>query len=597
MTPAPTAVRGPALAAPLAVAVAVGVGSYLLILAAFALFVPATVVSPLWLPSVPAVVAVMVRCPRSWWVWVVVGFSVGALVARVGTVGWMLTATQGVVNAAEVVVASFILTNRRDYRDRRLRVVRDAVRFTTAAVCAVAVGALLLLVSIAILPGDPPTFSVLTGYVVTHLLGYLTVAPLLLPDKLIRGWGWWSGLEFAGVTLAVCALSAWALLQVDSDGRAFVMLVPVMWSAVRFDAVRATAVSALTCALAAYATAHGRGPLASATELVARQFLTEVFILVVTASTVGLVLVTRHRTQLATAARDSERTLLVAIRDALIGMYSIRLDPGRVGEIRDVNTALCELLRYQPEQLIGRHCSILGARGDTEQMQLLQSHLDRFVAREISTLREESTFRTSDGQQRWVELNLSMVESVGEARFLLVHVHDLTDRENAKRSLERMALHDPLTGLANRTLLFRCLGEEMAVARSEGRDVGLLYLDLDGFKQVNDTHGHDAGDTVLIAVGRRLAGAVRHDATVARLGGDEFAVLTPIVGDDDELVVIADRVRKLLCEPIGIGPGVAVSIDVSIGVGTTRDAETADDLIRTADQAMYAVKEARRVPR
>jgi diguanylate cyclase (GGDEF)-like protein/PAS domain S-box-containing protein len=509
----------------------------------------------------------------------------------------MLTLTQGVVNASELVVASFILTNRRDYGDRRLQVVRDAVRFTVAAVCAVAVGALLLLAAIAVLPGNPPTLGILAGYVITHLLGYLTIAPLLLPAKLFRGWGWRSGLEFATVVLAVCALSVWALLQPDPDGRAFVMLVPVMWSAVRFDAVRATAVSALTCALAAYATAHERGPLAIADDLVHRQFLTEVFILVVAASTLGLVLVTRHRVQLARSARDSERTLLVAIRDALIGMYSIRLDPGRVGEIRDVNTALCALLRYRPEQLIGRHCSILGARGDREQMRLLQSHLDRFVAREISTLREESTLITSDGERRWVELNLSMVDSVGESRFLLVHVHDLTERESAKRSLERMALHDPLTGLANRTLLFRRLGEEMAAARSGGHPVGLLYLDLDGFKEVNDTYGHDAGDVVLTAVGRRLAGAVRPDATVARLGGDEFAVLARVDGGDGDLRLIADRIRALLREPIGIEAGLSVSIDVSIGVATTRGGETADDLIRAADQAMYAVKEGRRARR
>jgi diguanylate cyclase (GGDEF)-like protein len=176
---------------------------------------------------------------------------------------------------------------------------------------------------------------------------------------------------------------------------------------------------------------------------------------------------------------------------------------------------------------------------------------------------------------------------------VLAHVHDLTDREDAKRSLERMALHDPLTGLANRTLLFQRIG----AARGAGRPAALLYLDLDGFKQVNDTYGHNAGDTVLIAVARRLAGAVRPDATVARLGGDEFAVLSPIDGATGDLPAIADRIRRLLREPIGIGSGVTVTIDVSIGVGTTAVADTADDLARAADQAMYAVKEVHRSAR
>ncbi|MEO7125305.1 MAG: diguanylate cyclase [Nakamurella sp.] len=591
---------------PLVVAAAVGVGTYLLVRATLELLVLESIASPLWWPITAAVVAVMVRCPRRWWWGVIVGSSLGVVMAAYGEVGLVLSLTYMTANAVEALVASFILADLRNYHDGRLHVLRNAARFSIAAVGAVGAGAIIISISATVFPADSLTYGLLGGYAVNHLLGYLTVAPLLLPEKLVRGWALWSGVEFVAVVLAVGAMSLWSLMQVDSDGRAFVMLAPVMWSAVRFDAARATAVSALTCALAAYATAHGRGPFAVSADLLQRQLVTEIFILGVTASTMGLVLVMRHRAQLATAAQDSARTLRVAIRDALIGMYSIRLDAGRVGEIRDVNTALCTLLGFRPDQLIGRHCGILGACGDPEQERILQSHLDRFVDRTMTTLREESTFRTVDGGQRWVELNLSVVDSVGVARFVLVHVHDLTERENAKRSLERMALRDPLTGLANRTLLFQRIGEVMEAAHADCRMVGLLYLDLDGFKQVNDTHGHDAGDAVLVAIARRMTGAVRQDSTVARLGGDEFAIVCPNddTADDKltELTVIADRIRKLLREPIhvhvaseaGRKSGTEVTVDVSIGIGTARGNDTADDLIRAADQAMYAVKQGRR---
>lgn len=594
---------------PFAIAAAVGLGSYLVVFATFKLLMMESTGSPLWWPVTAAAVAVMLRCPRRWWWGIVAGSSVGVLMAGHGEAGWALSLTYVAASAVEVVVASIVLTDPRDYRDKGLHVMRHAVRFSVAAIGAVGVGAIMISVSAAVVPDGSLTYGVLGVYVVNHLLGYLTIAPLLLPGKLIKRWALWSGVEFACVVLAVCALGIWSLMVADSDGRTFVMLAPVMWSAVRFDAARATAVSALTCALAAYATANAHGPLASSTNLFQRQFLTEMFILVVTVSTVGLVLVTRHRGQLATAAQDSERTLLVAIRDALIGMYSVRLDAGRVGEIRDVNTALCELLGYRPEQLIGHHCGMLGAGDDPELRRQLQDNLNRFVNREVTTMREESTFRTADGERRWVELNLSVVDSVGEARFVLVHVHDLTERENTRRSLERMALHDPLTGLANRTLLFRRISEEMGAARKGDRVVGLLYLDLDGFKQVNDMHGHDAGDAVLVAIARRLVGAVRQDATVARLGGDEFAIVCPLDGADrdtqGEMTVIADRIRRLLREPIRISLsresdrelGVDVTVDVSIGSGISRGTDAADDLIRAADQAMYAVKQSRRASR
>ena len=123
----------------------------------------------------------------------------------------------------------------------------------------------------------------------------------------------------------------------------------------------------------------------------------------------------------------------------------------------------------------------------------------------------------------------------------------------------------------------------------------MLFLDLDGFKEVNDTHGHAAGDAVLVAVAGRLAGAVRAGSTVARLGGDEFAIVCPHTTSDDELQEIALRLRRLVQEPISVADGIRVTIDVSIGTARTDGNQSADSLILAADRAMYRIKDVRRV--
>lgn len=573
------------------VACAVGLGTYALMRVVFSFFVMRSVASPLWWPVAALIVVVLVRTRRWWWPAAIAGFVAGSLLADASEKDWRLAATFMAASAIEAVVAATVLTSGRSGDQKLLYVLRDGIRFVVAGVVAVGVGTAVVTIVVVTFPTGPVTGHTIVLYVVNHLLGYLTVAPLLLSGRLVHRMTWASWAEFGVVATGAVTLSIWSLMVVGSDGRAFIMLIPVMWAAVRFDPLRATIVSGLTCALAAFATAHGRGPLAGSTSIAEQQLLTEIFILVATSATIGLVLLTRHRLLLAAQAKDSEQTMLVAIRDALIGMYSIRLEPGRSGEIRDVNKAMCDLLGYRREDLIGRHCRILAARDDADRMAVLRSHLDRFADGSLTTLREESTFFTKSGEPRWLEVNLSAVESVGEPRFVLVNVHDLTEREQSKRNLEKMALHDPLTGLANRTLLFRRINVELAARRPSGGLTGLLYLDLDGFKHVNDTYGHDAGDDVLIAAARRMIGAVRHDATVARLGGDEFAVLCPDIDRADELEAVAERLRRVLREPIRIGSGdVVVIIDVSIGAGTVSGEESADALIHVADQAMYAVK-------
>jgi len=161
-----------------------------------------------------------------------------------------------------------------------------------------------------------------------------------------------------------------------------------------------------------------------------------------------------------------------------------------------------------------------------------------------------------------------------------------------ERQLAHMAFHDPLTGLANRALFYDRVGHAVVRQDRTGSPVGLLYIDLDGFKAVNDGLGHAAGDELLVAVAARLARCLRSSDTVARLGGDEFAVLADPVNDVEDIVIVADRVVAAIAEVFPLSSGVA-RIGASVGIATRRPRDgDLDDFLQRADSAMYAAKAA-----
>ncbi|MGH9087468.1 MAG: diguanylate cyclase domain-containing protein [Acidimicrobiales bacterium] len=172
-------------------------------------------------------------------------------------------------------------------------------------------------------------------------------------------------------------------------------------------------------------------------------------------------------------------------------------------------------------------------------------------------------------------------------------LRDVTSEWEEQEQLAHYALHDPLTGLANRYLLAEELGRMLQGLARRAGSVALVFLDLDGFKEINDTHGHDVGDEVLKAVARRLQGAVRSDDVVARLGGDEFVVAHMTSGRLSDGDMVVARIRKVLSAPYRFG-GRVFDIGVSAGWVSTTSAElTAESLLSQADQAMYRDKRRR----
>ena len=185
-----------------------------------------------------------------------------------------------------------------------------------------------------------------------------------------------------------------------------------------------------------------------------------------------------------------------------------------------------------------------------------------------------------------VEEVLTRVRNMLEIRLL----HE--DARNAAANLEILAQQDPLTGLGNRRLLIKRVSAAMANARRNNSAMAVVYLDLDGFKQINDTLGHDAGDSLLKIVARRLESVVREEDTVVRVGGDEFMIALWHVANVSDVATVTAKLVEIVSQPYIIG-GRSVTVTTSAGVGIYPDhGEDGDTLMKSADAALYEAKRA-----
>ncbi|HEX4016916.1 MAG TPA: sensor domain-containing diguanylate cyclase [Frankiaceae bacterium] len=282
----------------------------------------------------------------------------------------------------------------------------------------------------------------------------------------------------------------------------------------------------------------------------------------------------RHESEQAMWA--AEQRFSAAFHEAPIAMLLI--DP--VGVVLDANPALGELVADDPRVLVGRSSLRLVHRDDRDAVRALL----RTVAEKDQAV-EPKEWRLERGSGELVWVQGSVAPLPGEPKMLVLHLMNITERRENEARLAHRALHDPLTGLPNRMLLTDRLEQAVrAVVREKG-GVAVLYLDLDDFKEVNDTFGHGEGDRVLVEVARRLRSAVRPADTVARLGGDEFAVVAEGLPAPDALS-LAERVREALRPPIG-------DLTVVASVGTAHSTSVGLDasaLLHEADADMYRAK-------
>ncbi len=200
----------------------------------------------------------------------------------------------------------------------------------------------------------------------------------------------------------------------------------------------------------------------------------------------------------------------------------------------------------------------------------------------------------SPSQDRWFMLQASSAPVADGGGLVLFHV-DITGRKLLEASLGELAEHDELTGLPNRRAAVRFIREQLTDTRYSAVSLRVLFFDLDGFKAVNDTHGHHVGDELLAQVAVRARRTVREGDLLARIGGDEFVLVCPNL-QEDEANAIAERLRVVMAEPFQVGAA-EVTIGASVGLSSSEPDSTVDALLVAADRGMYADKRRRGVGR
>ncbi len=253
----------------------------------------------------------------------------------------------------------------------------------------------------------------------------------------------------------------------------------------------------------------------------------------------------------------------------------------RDGIMTDVNQPLCEMTGWPAEALIGQH--VLSYVADDELPKV------REVMLQAQELRYETVIKHRDGTRIPVELIMRTMERDGEKLRMAV-VRDISDRLANEARIQHLAHHDVLTGLLNRAAFMDRMALVMRRAERRGEMLGLLFIDLDNFKRVNDSLGHLEGDKVLTTVSERIVGALRGSDLVGRFGGDEFVVLLSDLQSRADIVVVLEALLSVVEVPVK-ADGRALSVTPSIGVAVyPDDGRQADELIQHADTAMYLAK-------
>jgi diguanylate cyclase (GGDEF)-like protein/PAS domain S-box-containing protein len=285
---------------------------------------------------------------------------------------------------------------------------------------------------------------------------------------------------------------------------------------------------------------------------------------------------------------QSERRFHSAFTHASIGMALVSFN----GRVLQVNAVLQMLLGVPAEDSIAGQAFSEFVEADDAAM--LNDQMMRLNAQEVSAFEVELRLRCRDGGKVWVALHGGFFsEQDGTAPCLILQAQDVTARRDAEAGLKHIAYHDSLTGLPNRLRFLEQLTQSLSRAETDPRrHFGLLFLDFDRFKVVNDSLGHAVGDEFLVAVARRIQQQVRPHDIVARLGGDEFAILAEDLDSARYAVALADRLLDALRQPLQIAGNEIIS-SASIGITfSNMGYRIPADMVRDADTAMYKAKAA-----
>ncbi|MGI9018903.1 MAG: EAL domain-containing protein [Euzebya sp.] len=284
------------------------------------------------------------------------------------------------------------------------------------------------------------------------------------------------------------------------------------------------------------------------------------------------------------AMRQAEERFRLAFDMAPTGNGIVLLD----GRFMRVNSRMSTLLGVSAVDLLGRMWRDFVHDEDA-------ADLDAFLRRVISADEGPKSVQLRIMQRPGRPLHTSITASVvhdaaDRPAYVIVQIEDITAHTLAQMALTHQATHDPLTTLPNRTLLMNRLERALAQAHDNGEAIGVLFCDVDQFKRINDSLGHDVGDLLLVELAARLRDAMGPDHTAGRLGGDEFLVVSGSLQDPRDAVVLAERIRAITDRPILIQDH-NLQVTLSIGVALSQAGDGPATLVRRADTAMYAAKE------
>lgn len=544
--------------------------------------------SMLWLPG-GILFGILLTSPKRRWPTYLVCGLLGFLLANLQRNGLgLLSLVLGLGNVAEAWLAAWLVAPRVDVRqlaniNRTLRVSGLSILLACTLSALVAASA-----REAWLPSQHEFARLFETWLASHALGMVIFGALTVIVRV-------EGKRMLGpparrvelfATLALVTASAWLLFQTTRLPVAFLLLPPLLVCVLRHRFSGFVPAIALISSIAAMGTAAGHGPFAIGAEHDhARSYTLQLYILCCcwVAFPVASVL-TQRRLMANRMALSEQRYRMLAehSRDLVI-----RVGPGRTLDY--ISPSITELLGWTREEYDAARWDLV----HPDDVAILRDTMEPLydnggVASIVYRCRHKQ------GHYIWLAANVRSVQDPQGQRALVYSGRDVTSRVEAEQALEHQARRDPLTGLANR----RLFDERLALALARGwrnhTRVGLLYIDLDHFKAINDRYGHAAGDHVLREFARRIDNSIRSVDLAVRLGGDEFAVLVEDIATSQSLQFVANKLLALMHEPVPF-EGIALPISASIGIGMNGLARPdAAALLQLADDALYQAKAAGR---
>ena len=541
---------------------------------------PAGTRTAAWWPAAGLAVSVLIQSRRRRWL--LLGIVVVASFAANSAGGRSTDMSIGfaISNGLETLVASWFLTRRQ--RRPALRELEDVWRLVGAAALSAAVIATGAALTVVILEGGN-FVTVFRLVAAAHGAAVLIIAPLAMECDGPPRHGRWELLIQWVSTLAVMLA---VFVPHDALPIAYVVLPFAVWGALRLG-VRSVCLQLATISvIAVVLTSEGRGPFSATAgenplhNANASAALTQALLVSLALVLLPLAVAVAQRRAALEEVSAREEMFRQGFTDSLLGMLLLRRVDGAL-RIAELNSRAAAMLGCEQEDLVG---------GDWLAV-IRENMVD---AESVGDLSEWSLGWHGElrldlaGGTRWLETAVSPLQSPANRNMFTVQLIDITSRRATHEILESRASHDGLTGLANRSHLL----ERVEGALAAGEQIALMFLDIDDFKNINDSAGHGVGDRVLVEVARRLDSVARPTDTLARIGGDEFVVLCIDVAEPAVAEAIAERLITAVGHAVSLNENSVYPVGVSIGIALSTPGCTVGDLMSNADTAMYASKAA-----